>query len=204
VIEATSNSIPVLPILIATLESTEVATPAQPVVADNGVLADPTIVDQTPEPSDTTTPAATAPATSAPATSAPKTTTPAVTVPFEPVSIVNWATAGTYPVGIATDNDDNIYTTNNGSNNVSKITPSGTSTILGSTGAAPYGITIDNAGNIYTGNFTSNNVTKIAPNGTSTILGTTDQNPVGIAIDTAGNIYTTHTSMNNVSKITTR
>jgi hypothetical protein len=54
VIEASSNSIPVFPILIPTLESTDVATPAQPVVADNGVLADPTIIDLTPEPTTST------------------------------------------------------------------------------------------------------------------------------------------------------
>ena len=155
VLEATSNSIPVLPILIPTLESTDVATPAQPVAADNGVLADPKIIDQIPEPTATT------PATSAPATSAPKTTTPAVTVPFEPVSIANWATTDSGPYGIAIDNAGNIYTTNFNANTVSKITPHGTSTILGTTGAYPYGVTIDKDGNIYTANYGTSNVSKI-------------------------------------------
>jgi len=163
VIEATSNSIPALPILLPTLESTDVATPAQPVIADNGVLADPKIIDQTPEPT-ASTPATTTPATSAPATSTPATTpatTPPVTVPFEPVSIANWATTGSGPYGIAVDKAGNIYTANYGSNNVSKITPNGTSTILGTTDTKPIGIAIDNAGNIYTANYGANTVSKI-------------------------------------------
>jgi hypothetical protein len=206
VIEASLSSIPALPILIPTLESTDVATPAQPVVADNKMLADPTIIDQTPESSaSTTAPAATTtPATTTPATTTPAITTPPVTVPFEPVSITNWATAGTYPVGIAIDNAGNVYTTNYGSNNVTKITPSGTSTILGTTGSYPVGIAIDKNGNLYTTNNGSNNVTKITPNGTSTILGTTGTRPNGIAIDKNGNIYTTNLLSNTVSKITTR
>ncbi|NQW59507.1 hypothetical protein HQ459_01895, partial [bacterium] len=165
VIEASSNSIPVLPILIPTLESTDLATPAQPVVADNKVLADPTIIDQTPEPTAST------PATTTPATSTPAITTPAVTVPFEPVSIVNWATTGSGPYAIAIDKNGNIYTPNFGANNVTKITPNGTSTILGTTGSSPCGIAIDNDGNIYTANLRGNNVTKITPNGISTTLG---------------------------------
>ena len=197
VLEASLSSIPVLPILVPTLESTEVATPAQPVVADNGVLADPKIIDQTPEPSATT------PATSTPAATTPA-TTPPVTAPFEPVSIVSWATTGSYPNAIATDSAGNIYTTNYMSKNVSKITPNGTSTILGTTGPDPYGIAIDNAGNIYTANFNANRVAKITPNGITTILGTTDTKPIGIAIDNAGNIYTANYGANTVSKITTR
>jgi len=165
VIEASAVSLPALPILVPTLESTDLATPAQPVVADNGVLADPTIIDQTPEPTAstpaTTTPATSAPATTAPATSAPKTTTPPVTVPFEPVSITSWATTGSGPYGIAVDKAGNIYTANYGSNNVSKITPNGTSTILGTTGSYPVGIAIDKNGNIYTTNHEANTVSKI-------------------------------------------
>jgi hypothetical protein len=201
VIEATAVSLPALPILVPTLESTDVATPAQPVVADNGVLADPTIIDQTPEPSATTTPATTTPPTTPATTPA---TTPPVTVPFEPVSIANWATTDTRPSAIAIDNDGNIYTSNLTSKNVTKITPSGTSTILGTTNTGPIGIAIDNNGNIYTPNYGANNVSKITPNGTSTILGTTGSGPHGIAIDNAGNIYTANAGANNVTKITTR
>jgi len=100
------------------------------------------------------------------------------------------------------DSAGNIYTANYDSNNVSKITPAGVSTILGTTGSKPYGITIDSDGNIYTANSDSNNVSKITPAGVSTILGTTGSNPRGITIDSAGNIYTANYDSNNVSKIT--
>ncbi len=49
------------------------------------------------------------------------------------------------------------------SDTVSKITPEGISTILGTTGKWPGGITIDGSGNIYTANFVGDNVTKITP-----------------------------------------
>ena len=174
------------------------ATPSQPVVADNKVLT------ATKNPETTTTPA---------------TTTPAVTVPFKPVSIVNWATTGSNPRGMAIDNFGNIYTTNrvgmycpkntpkgpcpySGADNVTKITPDGISTILGSTDSQPQGIAIDYAGNIYTANNDGENVTKITPDGTSAILGPNILRPHGIAIDNFGNIYTTNPSSDNVTKIT--
>ena len=77
----------------------------------------------------------------------------------EPSTILG--TTGTAPYGITIDSSGNIYTTNNGANNVSKITPAGVSTILGTTGALPCGITIDSSGNIYTANNGDNNVSKI-------------------------------------------
>jgi len=106
------------------------------------------------------------------------------------------------PVGIAVDSAGNIYTANYGSNNVSKITPGGTSTILAATGTGPYGITVDSAGNIYTANYGSSNVSKITPGGTSTILAATGAQPEGIAVDSAGNIYTANYISSDVSKIT--
>jgi hypothetical protein len=96
----------------------------------------------------------------------------------------------------------NIYTANFVSSNVSKITPQGVSTILGSTGVAPQDIAIDSSGNIYTVNYTVNTVSKITPQGVSTILGTTGTNPIAITMDSSGNIYTANTNANNVSKIT--
>ncbi len=117
-------------------------------------------------------------------------------------SITPFATTGTNTHGITIDSSGNIYTTNYSSNNVSKITPAGVSTILGTTGNNPHGITIDSSGNIYTTNYSSNNVSKITPAGVSTILGTTGTNPYSITIDSSGNIYTANYNSNNVSKIT--
>ena len=115
-----------------------------------------------------------------------------------------WDTAGTgsVPYSLVLDNEGNIYTANLFSNNVSKITPTGASSIFATTGNRPISITIDGDGNLYTANNVSNNVSKITPDGTSTILGTTGSTPQGIYIDSLGNIYTTNAGSQNVSKIT--
>ena len=70
-------------------------------------------------------------------------------------------TTGTNPFGITIDSAGNIYTANDGSNNVSKITPLGVSTIVNTTGANPVAITIDALGNIYTANQGSDDVSLI-------------------------------------------
>jgi len=111
-------------------------------------------------------------------------------------------TTGSQPRGIVVDVYGNVYTSNIGSSNVSKITPSGVSTILGTTGNNPVEIAIDSFGNIYTSNLSSNNVSKITPQGVSTILGTTGLAPSGIAIDSSGNVYTLNETSENISKIT--
>jgi len=68
---------------------------------------------------------------------------------------------GNTPVGVTIDSAGNVYTANSGSNNVSKITPAGASSIIGTTGSSPVGIAVDSAGNAYTANSGSNNVSKI-------------------------------------------
>ncbi len=117
-------------------------------------------------------------------------------------SNTSWATTGTNPNGITIDASGNIYVANWTSNNVTKITPAGVSTILGNTGSAPNSIKVDAAGNIYTANVNSNTVTKITSAGVSSILGTTGNEPYGITMDASGNIFTTNYLDNTVSKIT--
>ena len=125
-------------------------------------------------------------------------------IPEATISYISsiFATTEAFPSGITVDSAGNIYTSNGGATNVSKITPAGVSTILGTTGAGNGPITIDSIGNIYTANYFANNVTKITPEGVSTTLGTTGTAPVGITVDSAGNIYTSNLLSNNVSKIT--
>jgi len=111
-------------------------------------------------------------------------------------------TTGTFPEGITIDLSGNIYTSNRGSDNVSKITQSGVSTIFASVGLTPVGITIDSAGNLYTPNLNDNDVSKVTPLGVPTILGSTDIQPSAITIDSLGNIYTANQNGNNITKIT--
>jgi streptogramin lyase len=114
----------------------------------------------------------------------------------------NIPTEGSSPFDAIGDSLGNVYITNYGSDNVSKLRPSGVSTILGTTGTAPKGITMDSSGNIYVANSASNNVTKITPAGVVTTLVMPGTSPVDIKIDSSGNIYTVNATSNNVTKIT--
>lgn len=118
-------------------------------------------------------------------------------------SIVNWTANGTSPFtySIAIDSAGNLYTSNYNANTVTKITPVGVTSTLGTTGSQPIGIAVDSSGNVYTANNGSNNVSKILPDGTSSILGTTGVQPFAIAVDSTGNVYTSNSSDSNVSKI---
>jgi sugar lactone lactonase YvrE len=98
--------------------------------------------------------------------------------------------------------DGNIYTSNIGDNTVSKISPSGDSRVLGTTGKRPMGIQVDSAGNVYTANYIDGTVTKIAPDGSSRTLAATGTHPLGLALDSAGNVYTANEGSNTVTKIT--
>ena len=72
-------------------------------------------------------------------------------------------TTGSSPIGIAIDADGNVYTANTNSNDVSKITPDGTSTIFGTTGDSPQFLVLDADSNVYITNRGSDNVSKITP-----------------------------------------
>ncbi len=109
---------------------------------------------------------------------------------------------GQVPAYLTVDSNGNVYTSNYTSQTVTKVTPDGTATTLGSTGTGPYAIAVDRAGNVYTANNGANTVTKITPAGVSSTFGTTGTNPIGIAVDGEGNVYTANYSSNNVTKIT--
>ena len=81
--------------------------------------------------------------------------------PASAYSLHPFSVTGSYPNAITIDPAGNLYTANYSSNTVTKITPAGVSTTLGTTGFGPSAITIDPAGNIYTTNLNDNNVTKI-------------------------------------------
>jgi hypothetical protein len=87
---------------------------------------------------------------------------------------------------------------------VTKITPAGVSTTLGSTGHGPYGITVDPTGNVYVANAIANTVSRITPAGASTVAWAstnTSTGPRGIVADGAGNVFTANYGSNDVTKI---
>jgi hypothetical protein len=72
----------------------------------------------------------------------------------------------------------NVYTANQGSDDVWKIMPDGTSTIFGPTGSPVFDIAVDAAGNVYTEG--ENNVSKITDTSTATFAATGDTSPITI------------------------
>lgn len=106
-------------------------------------------------------------------------------------------TTGAGVTGLVIDSSGNVYTANSSANNVTKITPSGVSSIFASTGAGsdPRAIAIDSSGNIYTANYGNDTVSKFTTSGVPDTsfsgdgIASTGQHPNSIAVDSAGNIY---------------
>lgn len=108
---------------------------------------------------------------------------------------------GTHPQGICFDGT-NIWVTNNGSNNVTKLTAA-TGSVVGtySVGTAPVGICFDGT-NIWVANSGSNNVTKLTAS-TGAAVGTyaVGTSPQYLCYDGA-NIWVTNAGSNNVMRLT--
>ncbi|XHR30945.1 MAG: YncE family protein [Chthoniobacteraceae bacterium] len=108
---------------------------------------------------------------------------------------------GTHSQGICFDGA-NIWVTNNGSNNVTKITAA-TGAVVGtySVGTAPVGICFDGT-NIWVANSGSNNVTKLtASNGAAVGTYTVGTSPQYLCYDST-NIWVTNAGSNNVMRLT--
>lgn len=115
---------------------------------------------------------------------------------------INLGTTGSHPQGIAIDGSGNVFTANSGSNNVSKITAAGVSSILGLTGSHPYGIIINADGDLFTANSYDGSITKLTPLGVSSLFAATGSHPYAINIDAAGNLYVANSYASTLSKIT--
>jgi sugar lactone lactonase YvrE len=114
------------------------------------------------------------------------------------INSTNIETTGVAPYAVAADGQGNIYLANTFAGNVTKITPIGVTSILGTTTrgitggrGTPVAITVDPDGNVYTADQGSGNVTKLTPQGVSANLMTGEGNPKSI-IYAAGFIYTTY------------
>lgn len=87
---------------------------------------------------------------------------------------LNWVTSGINggPIGITSDNNDNLYVCLHGTNTIQKITPSGASSVFATSNLfnCPNGITIDPDGNLYACNFNDGRVLKITPDGSVSLF----------------------------------
>ena len=80
---------------------------------------------------------------------------------FNNVILLGTYTVGTNPVGVAIDSSGNVWVTNYGSANVSKLSSAGALLGTYTVGTNPYGIAIDSSGNVWVTNYGSANVSKI-------------------------------------------
>ena len=108
-------------------------------------------------------------------------------------------TVGYSPAGVAFDGT-NIWVTNYGSNNVSKINPTTNAVTTVTVGNGPIGVAFDGT-SIWVTNNSSNNVSKIDPT-TNAVTTTVNVGyyPIGVVFD-GTNIWVTNNGSNNVSKI---
>ncbi len=119
-----------------------------------------------------------------------------------PRASVVLAKTGNGPIAVVVDPFGGVYTADSRANTVTKVTPTGDSSVLGTTGRAPTALALDSVGNVYTANSGDNTVTKITPDGVSTLLGSTGNKPMGIKVDASGNVYTSNYLDSTVTKIT--
>ena len=136
-----------------------------------------------------------------------------------------------YPWGVAVDGSGNVYTADGFNNEIEKVTPDGTLSIIAGTGSkgpptpgpatssqlnSPHGVAVDSAGNLYIADTFNNEVEKVTPDGTlSIIAGTGSQGPPtpgpatssqlslpgGVAVDSAGNVYIADTGNEEIEKV---
>lgn len=135
-----------------------------------------------------------------------------------------------YPTGVAFDNGGNLIVSEEGNDDIRKITPNGVVTTIagnriqgmdnGNGTAAtfwnPAGLTVDNTGNIYVADYANNSIRKIDPsNNVTTFAGQRKSGfdngkgvlasfagPVDVKIDATGNLYVADFANEVIRKIT--
>ncbi len=136
------------------------------------------------------------------------------------------------PYGVAVDSAGDVYIADSGNNEVEKVTPSGTLSIIAGNGTAgtptpgvatnsdlnePAGVAVDSSGNVYITNYAAYDVVKVTPAGVLSIIAGngTDAAPVagaatsspmgevwGVAVDSSGNVYVADSTEEVIEKIT--
>ncbi len=103
---------------------------------------------------------------------------------------------------VAVDSAGNVYAATM-DNQLYMVTPSGTSTLLASTGLNfPLGLAVDAAGNIYVGNTNSQNVVRFAAGTYAQTVVASGFATYGVALDALGNLYIGDTTNNRIARIT--
>jgi sugar lactone lactonase YvrE len=109
----------------------------------------------------------------------------------------------TRPNGMAFDSAGNLYVVSWGTFTITKITPSGVASVLGTGAAGGTCLAFDSAGNLYAGDVLDNTIEKFTPGGVGSVFASTGLNyPSGLAFDKAGNLYVANANGNSIEKFT--
>ncbi|WP_424358642.1 PKD domain-containing protein [Methanocella sp. MCL-LM] len=108
-----------------------------------------------------------------------------------------------HPMGLAIDQDDNVYFVDSEQSIVFKMTGSSAPVHLITDILTPQGVAVDAAGNLYVAGWSDFAVYRVDPSGTDeTVYASEIWDPTSVALDSAGNVYVTDYSSNVVYKIT--
>ncbi len=134
-----------------------------------------------------------------------------------------------HPIGIAIDQNGNLYVSDAGYHVIRKISPAGNVSTLAGDGTKgnddgmgpnarfdwPMGIAVDHAGNVYVADSGNDRIRKITPEGRVTTLaggirGDSDgignnagfYNPYGVIVDAQGSVYVADTYNHKIRKVT--
>ncbi|QQS35974.1 MAG: T9SS type A sorting domain-containing protein [Ignavibacteriales bacterium] len=108
----------------------------------------------------------------------------------------------TFNDGLAIDKDGNIYAALYYGTTVTKITPSGTTSIFASGFSSPNGIKFGRDGYLYVPNATSNKISKVSPEGVVSDF-ITISNPGELYFDSEGLLYVANYTNSSISVIDT-
>ncbi len=136
------------------------------------------------------------------------------------------------PAGVAVDANGNVYIADSWNNEVEKVTPGGTLSIIAGTGASgpptagpatssdlndPLGLASDANGNVYIADSLSDDVVKVTSGGTLSIIAGTGSSgpptagqatssdldtPFDVGVDANGNVYIADTHNNELERVT--
>jgi sugar lactone lactonase YvrE len=119
------------------------------------------------------------------------------------------STALNHPKGVVVDNSGNLYIADTAHNQLVKLTPTGSATVVAITGlttglSAPEGLALDDSGNLYVADTGNNRLIVVSSAGTASVLdlgGLTLNGPRGVARDASGNLYISDTGNNRIVKV---